>query len=128
MKLTPQHHRAIDLLITGKKNFEIAEELGVDKVTVSRWRSDYVFQAEMNQRLKDNTQHTQDRLRALADTALATIETVMADSNDDKARLQAAFKVLEMAQVKVPTSIGSTNPRALQRDDEMNKALDEFDL
>ena len=127
MKLTPQHHKAIDLMIMGSNNKNVAETLNIAPETVSRWRADYIFQAALNQRLKENQAASVERLRSLADTALATIETVMADSNDDKARLQAAFKVLEMARVSV-SGIGSTNPKALQRDDEMNKALDEFDL
>jgi len=127
MKLTEKHHRAIGLMILGMKGIDIGAKLNIAPETVSRWRSDFDFQAELNRRLQENQQAARDRLRALTDTALEAFEDILSNSADDKARLAAATKVLELAKLSAP-AIGSCNPKALQRDDEMNRALEEFNL
>jgi predicted transcriptional regulator len=128
MKLTPQHHKAIELMVMGSTNKNVAETLNIAPETVSRWKSDYEFQAELNRQLREQQQQTQDRLRALANTALSTIEAVMSsDTAPEKDRLHAAFKVLEMARVSVP-DVGSTHPHVLERDSEALIALEEFGI
>jgi len=128
MKLTPQHYRAIELIAMGSNNKNVAERLDIAPETVSRWKSDYDFRAKLNEMLQEQHAATQKRLRALAGSALSAIESIISSTDAlERDRLTAAFKILEMTQVKLPR-IGSTNPRALQRDDEMTKALDEFNL
>jgi len=127
MKLTEKHHRAIELMILGMKGIDIGAKLNIAPETISRWRADFDFQAALNQQLKDNQQAARDRLRALTDTALEAFEDILSNSADDKARLAAATKILELAKLSAP-AIGSCNPKALQRDDEMNRALEEFNL
>ena len=128
MKLTEKHHAAIELMITGMKGVDIGAKLDTAPETISRWRADYDFQAALNARMKENQQAMQDRLRSLADSALTSIESIMNDAGvDDKTRLTAACKVLELTRLK-PAAIGSTNAKSLKNDDEMTKALEEFNL
>ncbi len=116
MKLTPQHHKAIELFSTGLTNKAVAEELNIAPETISRWKSDFTFQAELNALLKFNQESIQDRLRHLSSTALDTIEAVMLDNKATrKDRLTASLKILEIAGVTAQ-NIGSTNPQALEKE------------
>ena len=126
MKLTEKHHRAIELMVLGMKGIDIGAKLNIAPETVSRWRSDFDFQAELNRRLQENQVEAQERLRSLAGTALETIESIMTDSDDDKTRLQAALKILELGKLEAGR-IGKTNPKALAVDAATQKYVDEFD-
>jgi len=128
MKLSPQHHQTISLLATGMTNKSVAKELGLAPETISRWKSDFDFKAELNALLHDNQQAQQERLRALSSTALETIEAIMTDPNaPPKDKLTAALKVLELTQL-VPERIGYSNPEVLAQESENNKFLESLAL
>ncbi len=116
MKLTPQHHKAIELFSTGLTNKAVAEELNIAPETISRWKSDFAFQAELNRLLRFNQEAIQDRLSHLSTVALDTIEAVMTDNEaPHKDRLTASIKLLEIAQVTAK-NIGSTDPQTLEKE------------
>jgi orotate phosphoribosyltransferase-like protein len=60
--LNESHYKAIELLLEGKKNQEIAETLGVHRNSITNWLKDDVFQAELR---KAATRHSQHRLGEL---------------------------------------------------------------
>ncbi|MCY9026538.1 phBC6A51 family helix-turn-helix protein [Priestia megaterium] len=60
--LNENQYRAIELLLQGKKNVEIAEELNIHRNTVTNWLKDDAFQAELR---KSATRHSQHRLGEL---------------------------------------------------------------
>ncbi len=62
MKLIPQHHKATELFSMGLTNKAVAEELNIAPETISHWKSDFTFQAELNVLLKFNQESIQDRL------------------------------------------------------------------
>ena len=73
--VTIQQRNAIDLLIQGKSDQETADAVGVNRVTVTKWRNyDPWFQAELNQRRQDVWGGSVDRLRSLLPRALERIE------------------------------------------------------
>ena len=116
MKLTPQHHQAIDLLILGKSGKETAGLLAVTPESVSIWRHDYDFIAVMNGRLEDNHAAIQTQLRNLATLALQTLTDALSDSETPvRYKIDAAFKILELINAK-PSEIESSDPERLQRD------------
>lgn len=120
MKLTPQHYKAIELLAMGGNNKSVAERLDIAPETVSRWRSDFEFQAAMNKIIDEAQKTAKDRLRHLSGVALETIENVLLDKETPpRDRMTAAFKILELTQVSAP-KIGSTNARVLKAKKEEN--------
>jgi len=104
---------AIQLLSTGKTGAEVAEQLQVTPKTVSIWRQDPEFRAELNRQLLDIKTAHSERLRSLCATALQTIENCLKDEKLPlKEKLAASFKLLELGHVK-PSLIGSTDPAIL---------------
>lgn len=124
MKLSPQHHQAVILLSEGLNNKEVAERLTVAPETISRWKADFNFQAELNAVLKADHEAQADKLRRLNGVALDTIEEVMLDSDaPHRDKLTAAFKVLEITNLR-KKPIGSSNPSTLQQRYNEEKLLD----
>jgi hypothetical protein len=73
--LSIEQRNAIDLLVQGKSDQETADAVGVNRVTVTKWRNyDPWFQAELNQRRQDVWGGSVDRLRGLLPRALERIE------------------------------------------------------
>jgi len=126
MQLNPTHYLAIDMLMTGASNKEIAKKLKVAPETVSKWRSDFNFQAELNAQLKNNLEESQERLRHLTGVALDTIENVMTDKETPaKERLTASLKIIEITRL-TQSRIGSTDPDILAKEYDNDKLLDSY--
>lgn len=124
MKLTAQHHKAIELLAMGETNKSVSISLEVAQETVSRWIGDCDFSAALNGLIDENKKATQERLRNLSALALSTIEQVMTDDKTPpKDRLTAALKVIELAGVTV-ARVGSNDPAKLRQEREDDKFLD----
>ena len=124
MKLSPQHHLAIQHLAMGENNKSVAEKLNLAPESISRWRGDLDFQAVLNSVLAENRESTKDRLRHLSAIALETIEAIMTDSEAPaKDRLTAALKVIELSNISVGR-IGSNDAAILRKE----KAQDDFML
>ncbi|MGG0555273.1 phBC6A51 family helix-turn-helix protein [Priestia aryabhattai] len=60
--LNENQYKAIELLLQGKKNVEIAEELSIHRNTITNWLKDDLFQSELR---KAATRHSQHRLGEL---------------------------------------------------------------
>ncbi|MGR6336430.1 phBC6A51 family helix-turn-helix protein [Priestia megaterium] len=67
--LNENQYKAIGLLLEGKKNVEIAEELGVHRNTVTNWLKEDLFQSELR---KAATRHSQHRLGELVERMYST--------------------------------------------------------
>jgi DNA-binding CsgD family transcriptional regulator len=52
-RLTPEQLNAIDLLIFGKTDKEVAETLGIGRNTISKWYKNAFFIAELNARREE---------------------------------------------------------------------------
>jgi DNA invertase Pin-like site-specific DNA recombinase len=53
-QLTPQQGRAIELLLGGMRETEVAAEVGIDRTTLWRWkRENDFFRAELNARRQE---------------------------------------------------------------------------
>lgn len=80
--LTLKQENAIDMLVTGATNSEVAEAVGVNRVTVTRWRLyDPRFEAELNTRRKALWGSAVDRLRALLPRAIDALEAELDAGN-----------------------------------------------
>jgi hypothetical protein len=93
LQLTLPQLNAIDALVAGKSDMEVAGIVGVHRVTVSKWRLyDPYFQAELNARRRALWGDAAERLRALLPKAIDTLE---AELSGDK-RLAAALQVIRL--------------------------------
>lgn len=73
--LTVEQYNAIDLLITGKNDQETSDIIGVNRVTITKWRNyDLHFRAELNKRRKELWGSSVDRMRALIPKAMERLE------------------------------------------------------
>jgi hypothetical protein len=94
--LSVKQSNAIDLLIVGKTDREVAESVGVTRQTVCGWRHySPAFQSELNRRRKAAWGSAADRLRSMLPTALDVVGEALADGTEPN-RLRAALKMLEL--------------------------------
>ena len=91
---TVEQENAIDLLITGITDVETAEEVGVHRVTVTKWRlCDPWFQTELSRRRVDPWGASAERLRAMLPKALHVLEKNLSQGPDG---LRAALEVIKI--------------------------------
>src|SRR5688572_12296679 len=89
-RLTTQQARAVDLLVGGNRIHDVAAALGVDRVTIWRWRQTAEFEAELNSRRHELWQGSIERLRSLVPSALETLALEL----EGKHKLRAAEVIL----------------------------------
>jgi hypothetical protein len=110
-----QHHldarqlRAVDLVAIGKTDTEVAEEVGVDRTSVWRWRTQSPwFQAAVSQRREATWSASCDKLRALVPQALEALEAELVGGPN---RVRAALGILRVAGVETVSlqRVGATD-------------------
>ncbi len=86
---------ALDLLIVGKTDREVADAVGVTRQTVHGWRQAHPwFQAELNQRRQELWGVAVDQLRALLPRAVAVLAQEL-ERGDTRAKV--AVEILRLA-------------------------------
>jgi len=106
-KLSEQQLAAIALLSEGRTDAEVAEELGVEGVTVSTWRRDPYFAAELNRRRQSVWWSAHDGIRALITDAVDTLRDAVRDGD-----VRASVEVLKATGLygKVGPPVGEVEP------------------
>lgn len=94
--LTAQQWQAVRLLVSGKKQVDIAQAIGVTQETVSRWRSQPVFVAALNLALQDAYAASIGEVRDAARDALTTLRYLVTHSEDERVRLSAALSLVRL--------------------------------
>jgi hypothetical protein len=116
--LSIEQQNAIDLLILGKPDREVAEEVGVSRPTVTDWRNhNEHFAAELNRRRQELWGAQTERLRALVAQAVDALEENL--SGDDPALRQAAAVHVLRAVKLYGTNLhptGHTTPEEVRED------------
>ena len=69
-KLTPEQLNAIDLLILGKTDREVAEIVGVRRETITKWHKNPFFSAELSLRREELWIDAKLRLKSLVHEAV----------------------------------------------------------
>ena len=110
--LTPEMENAIDLLITGKPDREVAVAVGVSRQTIAQWRQHPLFIAELNQRRHTLWAEAHVRLHALIGGAVDVIEEAVREG-DLKAAIEVLKAVKLYGEVGAPT--GASEPDAIVR-------------
>lgn len=93
-KLTPEQLNAIDLLILGKTDREVAETVGVRRETVTKWHKNPFFSAELSIRREELWVDAKLRLKALAHEAVSVLTRGLS-STDEKVAIAAAVHILK---------------------------------
>lgn len=119
-ELSVEQQNAIDLLVTGKTDQEVAEAVGVARQTVCGWRLYHpVFRAELNKRRKEVWGASADKLRSLLPKALKAIEEELESGEN---RLKVALEVVKMAGIQV-NNVGPTDPDAIVAEEARERDL-----
>ena len=92
--------RAVELMVEGRSNEEIANTLGVDRTTVWRWRTRADVRAEVRRLQTIRGDWLWQRIERLSADAVSTLEDLLADKSlDGSLRLRAAQAALEISGV-----------------------------
>lgn len=122
-RLTVRQLSAIDLLVEGKLDREVADAVGVSRETVTRWRNGHAaFQAELNRMRATVWQGSQDRVRSLAHEALETLAEAMREGD-----VRAAVAMVKIAglQEAVHQPDGDSEPGVILWRQAMKRAIQE---
>jgi hypothetical protein len=104
--LSVKQLNAIDPIVAGSNDREVAEKVGVERETVTRWRLYHpAFRAELNKRRKEVLESSLDKMRTLVPKSLETIEEVLSDPANPN-RWKVAVKFLEIAGIS-ETGLGT---------------------
>lgn len=88
---------AIEELLLGKKDREVAEIVGVQRQTVNEWRNkNLLFAAELARRRDEMYAEARGRLQALSEKAIDVLEEKLG-CDDPKVAVQAAQLILKFA-------------------------------
>ena len=113
--LTVVQQNAIDLLMTGQADAEVAAAVGVTRQTVCTWRRHHpAFQAALNARRAETWGRTVDRLRELLPRAVERL----AEELDGPNGWRIALRLVEQAGLTQPRgvslgAVGATDPEAV---------------
>lgn len=96
-RLTIKQERALNLLLIGTPIESVATQLGIGRNTVSRWvNDDEKFRGILKQRRRTLRHQYTDQLRALAESAIASLRAILDDeSAPATARVSAAKLVVD---------------------------------
>jgi hypothetical protein len=93
--LTAQQWQAINLLVIGKRQAEIAQELDVSQETLSRWKASPVYVAALNMAVRDCYAGTIGQVRDIASEAVDALRGCL-QSADERVRLSAALALVKL--------------------------------
>jgi hypothetical protein len=112
--LSPEQENAIDLLILGKPDREVAELAGVARETVWHWRHEHpVFMAALERRRAEVWRQPQERLRSLLSKAVDNLGHAV-ESGDLKASIEL-LKAVGMYGDGTMNAIHEQDPEILIR-------------
>lgn len=127
-QLNTKQENAINMILQGSTDNEVADSIGVSRQTVNDWKNNnYHFIAELNRRRQEIWNIQLEYFRSLMAKALSVLEEDLQDQSDKKLRQQAAVHVLKGVGVYGTelTPKGATDPYNVefQRQDEEIKEL-----
>ena len=122
-QLTPEQETALDLILAGQSDREVACEVNRTRQTICEWRHNPVFAAALNTRRTELWGHSIDRLRGLLPKALDVLEGAL-----DKGDVRTAWRVVELASMREdkglgPSTIGPTSPEGVAAEQVMDSLV-----
>ena len=116
--LSPIQWKAIDLMLQGQRDGEIAKTLKVQRQTINGWRNhDEDFREAFDQARRQSWEDSQERLRLLCARAIDTLNRSLDEDN-----VQAALGVLKVAAAfeRIPSTDAPEKTEIIVRYDEEN--------
>jgi hypothetical protein len=110
--LTVVQENAIDALLLGQTDGDVAATVGVNRSTVWEWRTQHpLFMATLEQRRADLWRAPQEKLRSLAMKAIENLATAI-----DNGNLRASLELLKcIGLYGVVAPAGATDPETVLR-------------
>ena len=96
MKISLKQHRAIPLLASGKTCREVAAELDVTPQTISEWKRQPAFVAEINKLRKEVIDAARAKLQQSTTEAVDELLKLMHEAPNPETRRRAAVDVLRI--------------------------------
>jgi DNA-binding CsgD family transcriptional regulator len=123
-KLTPEQLNAIDLLIFGKTDKDVAETIGIGRNTISKWYKNAFFVAELNARREELWRDAKLRLKSLTHEAVDVLSNGL-HSSDEKTAITSAVHILKTVGLygEAKDSFGPTTPESAVWDQRAKKEL-----
>ncbi|NPV81467.1 MAG: helix-turn-helix domain-containing protein [Firmicutes bacterium] len=125
-QLTIEQENAIDLLLQGKSDREVAEAVGVSRQTVTEWRNrNALFVAELNRRRQEVWGGQTERLRQLVAQAVSVLEEDLQQKQDLRLRQAAAVHILRAVGLYGVNMApkGATDPEDVEANWQNDEAL-----
>lgn len=104
---------ALSLLAFGESPPRVAKTVGVNRTTVWRWTQEPEFAAVLAELHRDLTEIAKKRLRALAQSAVDTLDDLL-ESDDTRAALGAANSILDRIGVRGEQTDSSVADRVVK--------------
>ena len=112
--LSIEQQNAIDLLILGKSDKEVAEAVGVNRTTIWEWRTAHpIFMATLERRRAEVWRQPQERLRSLLSKAVENLGQAV-ESGDLKVSIEL-LKAVGMYGDGTMNAIGEQDPDKMIR-------------
>ena len=112
--LSIEQQNAIDLLILGKSDKEVADAVGVNRTTIWEWRTAHpIFMATLERRRAEVWRQPQERLRSLLSKAVENLGQAV-ESGDLKSSVEV-LKAVGMYGDGTMNAIGEQDPEKLIR-------------
>ena len=103
--LTDRQRLALELILAGKTDVQVAQSVGVARRTICRWRhTDANFIAELRRRRKVMWDGVSDRLRSLLEPAVEVLPEQLTNPYD-RSRFRAATTLLRLVNVKAMLAV-----------------------
>lgn len=129
-ELSERQHTAVELLLRGMADQEVAGQLGVDRGTVLRWRSKSIaFQRELDRQRRRLWEQSAGEIQSMVGPALSILRKQLA-SDDEKIAIRAAAVLLRFATpsrlapaATSPSASGSPDAPAKREPDEIDDLI-----
>jgi hypothetical protein len=127
-QLSPEQETAIDLILAGQSDRDVAAAVNRTRQTIGAWRQQPMFAAALNARRVEIWGNSSDRLRRLLPRAIEVVEDAL-----NKGDLRTAFRIIELAGFKEhgglgPSTIGPVSPGGVEAEQRRQEHMEFLEL
>jgi len=128
-ELSQKQFMAIDLVVSGMPDGEVARKLGLARQTINKWRNhDIEFKYILECRRLQITESFRDKLTGLAERSIEVLDRNL-DSADEKTQTQAAMTILRLSglqgYMRPEKEVDLEKIKEKMKEDALSQALEE---